>query len=110
MAGSPWSYGQFMTETLLRGGESPKGSMSHQAVSKLAATDIPQAGSMAPFTSDEIRHRRGADVHAGTGSHPRRPEGDGERPVRHLVIFAAPVIGFSGPGWGSAGSVRVAGG
>jgi hypothetical protein len=84
--------------------------MSLQAVSKLAATDVPQAGSMAPFTSDEIRRRHGADVDAGTGSHARGPKGDEERPVRHLVIFAAPVIGFSGPGWGGAGSVRLAGG
>ena len=30
--------------------------------------------------------------------------------MKHLVIFAAPVIGFSGPGWGGAGSVRLAGG
>jgi hypothetical protein len=65
---------------------------------------------MAPFTSDEIRRRHGADVDAGTGSHARRPKGDGERPVRHLVIFAAPVIGFSGPGWGGAAPVRLAGG
>jgi hypothetical protein len=84
--------------------------MSPSAVSKLAATDVPQAGSMAPFTSAEMRRRHGGDVDAGTGSHARQPNGDGERPVRHMVIFAAPVIGFSGPGWGGAGSVRLAGG
>jgi hypothetical protein len=63
---------------------------------------------MAPFTSDEIRRRRGANVDAGTGSHAPGPNGDGERPVRHLVIFAAPVVGYSGPGWGSGASVRLA--
>jgi hypothetical protein len=109
--GRPWSYGQFMTEIcLLRGGESPTGSSPLQAVSKLAATDVPQAGSMAPLTSDEIRRRRGADVDADTGSHVRGPKRDGERPVRHLVIFAAPVVGFAGPGWGSAAPVPLAGG
>jgi hypothetical protein len=65
---------------------------------------------MAPFTSDEIRRRRGADVVAGTGSHEPGLKCDGERPVRHLVIFAAPVVGFAGPGWGSAAPVRLAGG
>jgi hypothetical protein len=65
---------------------------------------------MAPFTSDEIRRQRRADVDAGTGSHARGPKCDGERPVRHLVIFTAPVVGFAGPGWGSAAPVRLAAG
>jgi hypothetical protein len=65
---------------------------------------------MAPFTSDETRRRRGADVDAAaTGGVRGVNKGLGE-PVRHLVIFAAPIIGFSGPGWGGAGPVRLAGG
>jgi hypothetical protein len=54
---------------------------------------------MAPFTSDDLRRRRGADVDARTANRVVAPEGFGE-PVRHLVIFAAPVVGFSGPGRG----------
>ena len=52
---------------------------------------------MARFASDDPR-RRGADVDARTADRVQgAPEGFGE-PVRHLVIFAAPVVGFSGPG------------
>jgi hypothetical protein len=49
---------------------------------------------MAPLTPDDLRRRHGADVDSSTGS---RVHGanrrDGERPVRHLVIFPARVLG-----------------
>ena len=66
----------------------------HQVVSKLAATDIPQARFMAPLTTDDLRRRHGADVETGVGGRVRADtSGDETRPVRHLVIFRAPVIG-----------------
>jgi hypothetical protein len=65
---------------------------------------------MNPFTSDDIRRRRGADVDAGTGGRVQGLTNGVREPVRHLVIFAAPVVGCSGPGWGSRPPVRLAGG
>jgi hypothetical protein len=60
---------------------------------------------MGSFNSDELGRRRGADVDAGMASRVQgTPEGLGD-PVRHLVIFAAPVVGFSGPGRGSPAPV-----
>jgi hypothetical protein len=53
---------------------------------------------MASFTRDDIRRRRGADVDTGTGSRVQGATTGLGEPVRHLVIFAAPVVGFSGPG------------
>jgi hypothetical protein len=57
---------------------------------------------MAPFTSDDSRRRRGANVDTGTGGRTHWVTKGGGEPVRHLVIFAAPVVGCSGPGWGCA--------
>jgi hypothetical protein len=65
---------------------------------------------MAPFTSDEIRRRRGADVDAAAASGVRGGTKGFSEPVRHLVIFAAPVVGFAGPDWGGAAPVPLAGG
>jgi len=56
---------------------------------------------MAPITTDDLRRRLGADVETSAVRHARRAKGDGEHPVRHLVIFPAPVLG--------AASVRRAG-
>jgi hypothetical protein len=66
----------------------------HQVVSKLPATDIPQARYMAPLTTDDLRRRHGADVETGVGGRVcADTSGDETRPVRHLVIFRAPVVG-----------------
>jgi hypothetical protein len=48
---------------------------------------------MAPITPDDLRRRPGADVETNAVGHARRAKGDGEHPVRHLVIFPAPVLG-----------------
>jgi hypothetical protein len=49
---------------------------------------------MAPLTTDDLRRRPGADVETGVGGHVHgATSGDEPRPVRHLVIFRAPVIG-----------------
>lgn len=49
---------------------------------------------MAPLTTDDLRRRPGADVESGVGGHVHgATSGDEPRPVRHLVIFRAPVIG-----------------
>ena len=49
---------------------------------------------MAPFTLDELGRRPGADVDNSAGSRVEgATKGRGEQPVRHLVIFAAPVVG-----------------
>ena len=62
---------------------------------------------MARFTPDDVRHGRGADIDSSTGSGVQEP-----RPVRHLVIFPALVIGAGRPvvGGGGAALVRPAGG
>jgi hypothetical protein len=49
---------------------------------------------MAPLTPDDLRRRQGAGVDAGTGSRVHgAAKRDGERPIRHLVIFPARVLG-----------------
>lgn len=49
---------------------------------------------MAPLTTDDLRRRHGADVETGVGGRVHADtSGDETRPVRHLVIFRAPVIG-----------------
>jgi hypothetical protein len=48
---------------------------------------------MAPLTPDDLRRRHGADVDTSAGGRAHRATGDRERPVRHLVIFPAPVLG-----------------
>ena len=49
---------------------------------------------MAPLTPDDLRRRHGADVDAGTGGRVHgASKRDGERPIRHLVIFPARVLG-----------------
>jgi hypothetical protein len=49
---------------------------------------------MAPLTTDDLRRRPGADVETGVGGRAHgATSGDETRPVRHLVIFRAPVIG-----------------
>jgi hypothetical protein len=52
---------------------------------------------MTPLT-DDLRRRHGADVETGVGGRVHADtSGDETRPVRHLVIFRAPVMG-SAPG------------
>jgi hypothetical protein len=52
---------------------------------------------MAPLTPDDLRRRPGAEVDSGTGSRVHgATKRDGERPVKHLVIFPARVLG-AGP-------------
>jgi len=48
---------------------------------------------MAPLTPDDLARRHGADVDSGTGSRGHGAKRDGERPIRHLVIFPARVLG-----------------
>jgi hypothetical protein len=48
---------------------------------------------MAPITPDDLRRRPGADVETSAGGRAHRAKGDGQHPVRHLVIFPAPVLG-----------------
>jgi hypothetical protein len=61
---------------------------------------------MAPFTSDDLRRRPGADVDPSTGTRVHGvAKGHGE-PVRHLVIFSAPIVGMAGPGWGGPAPAR----
>ena len=72
-----------------------------QAVSKLAATEVADAGGMAPTTRGDLRRRRGADDDTSTGSRVRGVSLDGGgRPVRHLVIFTAPLVGATRPAGG----------
>jgi len=49
---------------------------------------------MSTLTTDDLRRRHGADVDTGVGGrvHADATSGDETRPVRHLVIFRAPVI------------------
>jgi hypothetical protein len=53
---------------------------------------------MAPLTPDDLRRRLGADVETSADGRAHRAKGDGERPVRHLVIFPAPVLGAAAVG------------
>jgi hypothetical protein len=49
---------------------------------------------MAPLTPDDLRRRYGADVDSAPGSRVHgASKRDGERPIRHLVIFPARVLG-----------------
>jgi hypothetical protein len=49
---------------------------------------------MAPLTPDDLRRRLAADVDPATGSRGHgASKRDGERPIRHLVIFPARVLG-----------------
>ena len=63
---------------------------------------------MARFANDDPQ-RRGTDVDTRAADRVQgAPAGFGE-PVRHLVIFAAPVVGFSGPGRGGPAPVHAGG-
>jgi hypothetical protein len=48
---------------------------------------------MAPLTTDDLRRRPGANVETGVGGRAQGATSGETRPVRHLVIFRAPVIG-----------------
>jgi len=49
---------------------------------------------MAPLTPDDLQRRPGADVDPSAGGYAYgATKGRGDRPVRHLVIFPAPVLG-----------------
>jgi hypothetical protein len=58
------------------------------------ATNIPHARRMARITPDELRRQSGANVDPNARGYAHRAStADAERPIRHLVIFPARVLG-----------------